>query len=90
VADDGGGRHLQHQRGKGKVRGKPVQWRRTRRHDSLRGGDDSGGFRWWGGHEVARGLRGRRQRTSGKGVHASEGKSMVALGGFLSKQSGEQ
>jgi hypothetical protein len=42
VADNGGGRHLQHQRGEGKVRGKPVQWRRTQRHDSLRGGDDSG------------------------------------------------
>jgi hypothetical protein len=34
--------------------------------------------------------RGRRRRASRKGVHTGEGKSTVALGGFLSKQSREQ
>jgi hypothetical protein len=38
---DGGDRGaLRHTDDAGKVRGKPVWWRRTQRHGSLRGGDD--------------------------------------------------
>jgi hypothetical protein len=40
---DGGDRGvLRHTDSAGKVRGRPIRRRRTRRHDSLRGGDDGG------------------------------------------------